>query len=323
MAQNNLELADFLKRARGKSDPTRAGLPPDGRVRRVPGLQREEVALLAGVSSDYYARLEQGRRIVPSPAVVQAIGRALGLDAAGQAHLEDLIGTGTAPVRRRPATVQRLRPGVHQLFDSLVGVPALALGRRTDILAANRMAKALFTDFDAMPPQQRNYARWMFLDKDARVLFVDWEVQARAAVESLRLEVGRDPHDPATLALLAELRSQSAEFDQWWEEHRVYQRTHGSERLLQPLVGELTVEYETITLPGDRDTALFLYTAQADSPSRQALDLLASWALGPANADRRDGPGDAQLATQGMGLQRGTPERSGETPARPPVQPLA
>jgi transcriptional regulator with XRE-family HTH domain len=279
MAQNNRELADFLKRARGQSDPSRAGLPPDGRVRRVPGLRREEVALLAGVSTDYYARLEQGRRIVPSPAVVEAIGRALGLDAAGLAHLKDLIGTSTGPARRRPADVQRLRPGLYQLFDSLDGVPALALGRRTDVLAANRMAKALFTDFDDMPPPRRNYARWMFLAPDTRSLFVDWETQARAAVESLRLEVGRDPDDQATLSLVTELRTRSSEFDQWWAEHRVYQRTHGSKRLLHPLVGELTVEYETVTLPGDPDTALFLYTAEAGSASRQALDLLASWTL--------------------------------------------
>ncbi|MEV6012076.1 helix-turn-helix transcriptional regulator [Streptomyces sp. NPDC051976] len=281
MAENNRELADFLKRARAQSDPSRAGLPPDGRVRRVPGLRREEVALLAGVSTDYYSRLEQGRRIVPSSSVIEAIGRALDLDAAGLAHLKDLIGTSANPNRRRPAAVQRLRPGVHQLFDSLAGVPALALGRRTDVLAANRMAKALFTDFDAMPPQQRNYARWLFLDMDTRTLFVDWEVQARAAVESLRLEVGRDPDDPATLSLIAELRTESPEFDQWWEEHRVYQRTHGSKRLLHPLVGELTVEYETIILPGDSDVALFVYTAPAASASQQALDLLASWTLTP------------------------------------------
>ncbi|MDQ0779645.1 transcriptional regulator with XRE-family HTH domain [Streptomyces aurantiacus] len=279
MAQNNRELADFLKRARSQSDPSRAGLPPDGRVRRVPGLRREEVALLAGVSTDYYARLEQGRRIVPSPAVVEAIGRALGLDVAGQAHLKDLIGSRTGPARRRPADVQRLRPGLYQLFDSLDGVPALALGRRTDVLAANRMAKALFTDFDAMPPPQRNYARWMFLAPETRSLFVNWETQARVAVESLRLEVGRNPDDQATLSLVTELRTRSSEFDRWWEEHRVYQRTHGSKRLLHPLVGELTVEYETVALPGDPDTALFLYTAEAGSASKQALDLLASWTL--------------------------------------------
>ncbi|MEU3305141.1 helix-turn-helix transcriptional regulator [Streptomyces sp. NPDC006678] len=279
MASPNRELADFLKRARAQCDPARAGLPPDGRVRRVPGLRREEVARLAGVSADYYARLEQGRRITPSPAVVEAIGHALGLDAASQAHLNDLIGTTTAPARRRTPSVQRLRPGLHQLLECLDGSPALILGRRTDVLGANRMAKALFTDFDAMPPGERNYARWLFLDQDARALFIDWEIQARAAVENLRLDAGRDSGDQATQELIAELRERSDDFDHWWQQHRVHQRTHGSKRLLHPLVGQLTVEYETLTLPGDSETALFLYTTEAASASRQALDLLASWTL--------------------------------------------
>ncbi|KAA9375813.1 helix-turn-helix domain-containing protein [Microbispora cellulosiformans] len=276
MAGTNRELADFLRRARGQVDPSRAGLPPDGRVRRVPGLRREEVALLAGVSTDYYARLEQGRRIVPSTAVVEAIGRALGLDDAGRAYLHDLVGMTAAPVRRRSRGVQRVRPGLYQLLDALDGEPALVLGRRTDVLAANAMAKALFTDFDRMPPGQRNYARWMFLD-DARSLFVDWEVQARAAVESLRLDAGRDPDDQATVALIADLREHSREFAHWWEQHRVHQRTHGSKRLRHPLVGELTVEYETLSLPGDPETTLFVYTAEPGSSSKRALDLLASW----------------------------------------------
>ena len=286
MSETNRELADFLRRARGQVDPSRAGLPPDGRVRRVPGLRREEVALLAGVSTDYYARLEQGRRITPSPAVLDAIGRALGLDIAGRAHLEDLIGLTAARAHRRARSVQRLRPGLYQLLDSLDGEPALVLGRRSDVLASNRMARALFTDFDRLPPPQRNYARWMFLDEDARSLFVDWQDQARAAVESLRLDVGRDPDDAATAALIAELREHSREFDQWWEQHRVHQRTHGSKRLHHCLVGDLTVEYETLTPPGDPDTTLFLYTTEPGSPSRRAMDLLASWtATGPGTDD--------------------------------------
>ncbi|GAA2907175.1 helix-turn-helix transcriptional regulator [Streptomyces erythrogriseus] len=281
MAETNRELADFLRRARAQVDPSRAGLPPDSRARRVPGLRREEVALLAGVSTDYYTRLEQGRRITPSPAVVEALGRALDLDEAGRAHLQDLFGL-TAPSARgsrRPPAVQRLRPGLHQLIDALDGEPALVLGRRTDILAANRMARALFADFERKPRPERNYARWMFLDEAARDLFTDWEDQARTAVESLRLEVGRDPHDRATTELIAELRERSADFDRWWEQHRVHQRTHGSKRLRHPLVGDLTVAYETLTLPGDPDTTLFVYTCEAGSPSRRALDLLAGWTL--------------------------------------------
>lgn len=277
--RRNTELADFLRRARSQCDPTRAGLPADARVRRVPGLRREEVALLAGVSTDYYARLEQGRHIVPSPAVVDAVGRALGLDAAGQAHLVDLVGLPAGGSPSRSAAVQRVRPGLYQLLDALDGEPVLVLGRRSQVLAQNRMAKALYTDFERLPAPTRNYARWMLLDDLPRTLFVDWEVQARAAVESLRLEAGNAPADRATAELVAELRAQSPEFSRWWDEHRVYQRTHGSKRLRHPVVGDLTVEYETLVLPDDPSTTLFVYTTEANSPSRRAMDLLASWSL--------------------------------------------
>ncbi|MCC3653379.1 helix-turn-helix transcriptional regulator [Streptomyces sp. S07_1.15] len=279
MPEKNTELADFLRRARSQCDASRAGLPADGRVRRVPGLRREEVAFLAGVSTDYYTRLEQGRRIVPSPSVVDAVGRALGLDRAGRAHLADLIGPEAAAARPRTRPVQRVRPGLYQLLDALGDVPALVLGRRADVLAQNRLGKALFTDFERFPASRRNYARWMFLDDAARSLFVDWEEQARAAVENLRLEAGADPADRATIDLIAELREAGPEFALWWDEHRVYQRTHGSKRLRHPVVGDLTVEYETLTLPGDPDTTLFVYSAEANSPSQRALSLLASWSL--------------------------------------------
>ncbi|WP_234346185.1 transcriptional regulator [Streptomyces sp. NRRL F-5755] len=194
-------------------------------------------------------------------------------------YLHTLVGVTAAPSRRHSRGARRLRPGLHQLIDALDGEPVLVLGRRSDVLAANRMAKALFTDFDQIPVRHRNYARWMFLGEEPRSLFVDWEDQARAAVESLRLEAGRDADDQATNGLIAELREKSTEFDHWWEEHRVHQRTHGSKRLHHALVGELTVEYETLTLPGDPDTTLFVYTAEPGSSSGQALDLLAMWTL--------------------------------------------
>lgn len=276
MADTNRDLADFLKRARSAVDPARAGLPADGRIRRVPGLRREEVALLAGVSTDYYTRLEQGRRITPSTAVLDAIARALDLDATGRAHLGHLVG---APAVRRkvPRPVQRVRPGLYQLLDSLDNSPAMILGRRTDVLATNHAARVLFADFDAMPPPERNYARWMFTTELARNLFLDWEVQARSAVENLRLDVGNDPNDPAAEKLVAELSSVSEEFRTWWSEHRVFQRTYGTKRLHHPVVGELSVDFETFTMPGDADQALFVYTTQAGTPSRDALKLLLSW----------------------------------------------
>jgi len=279
MAEVNHELADFLRRARSERDPLRAGLPADGRVRRVPGLRREEVALLAGVSTDYYTRLEQGRPIAPSNGVLDAVARALDLDEVSRAYLEHLVrvrrsrsGTG------RSATVQRVRPGLYQFLDSLGTQPAMVLGRRTDVLATNRMGRALLAEFDSMPARERNYARWMLLSERARELFVDWEVQARSAVEALRFDAGNRPDDRGVRELVVDLSERSAEFRQWWSQHRVYQRTFGSKRLRHPIVGELTVEYESFTMPADPEQILFIFTAQAGTASGEALSLLASWA---------------------------------------------
>ncbi|MEV6899172.1 helix-turn-helix transcriptional regulator [Amycolatopsis sp. NPDC051372] len=274
MPEKNRELADFLRRARSQCDPARPGLPTDSRIRRVPGLRREEVALLAGISTDYYTRLEQG--IVPSPVVLEGLARALNLDAAGRAHLEDLVGPGN---RARPGTVQRVRPGRAWLLAAFDSHPTLLLGRSTDVLAANLMARALFADFDAIPPGERNYARWMFLAEDARALFADWEVQARAVVDGLRLENGADSRDRGTVALITDLREQSAEFEQWWDEHRVYRRAPRAIRLRHPVVGDLTVDCETFTPAGDPETTLYVYTAEPGSPSQSTLNLLGSWAL--------------------------------------------
>ncbi|WP_308191601.1 helix-turn-helix transcriptional regulator [Gordonia liuliyuniae] len=249
---------------------------PDGRVRRVPGLRREEVALLAGVSTDYYTRLEQGRHITPSNQVVDALIRALGLDSAGQAYLRALVSTvGTGPVRSRTA-VQRVRPALRQTLDSLDN-PAIVLGRRTDVLASNTLAKALFADFDAMPPRHRNYARWILLDAQAHTLFLDWEQQARNAVESLRLDAAATTGEPGVQQLIGELSLASPEFRLWWSEHRVHQRTHGTKRLQHPIVGPLDVHFETLNLPGDNQQSLYLYSAEPGSPSENALKLLGSW----------------------------------------------
>jgi transcriptional regulator with XRE-family HTH domain len=283
MMDRNRELSDFLRRARTKADPERAGLPPDGRVRRVPGLRREEVALLAGVSTDYYTRLEQGRRITPSESVINGIARALGLDSAGRAHLTHLI-RATDHRGRRPTTVQRVRPGLHLLLETFPSHPAMILGRRTDVLACNRLARLLFIDFEAMRPRERNYSRWMFLDDSARRLFIDWEEHARNCVESLRLETGRSVDDEGAMALVTELRERSPEFRAWWDDHGVHQRTYGEKRLRHPLVGELTVHYETFTMPGDADQSLFVYTTEPASPSTEALAALAHREVSPSSA---------------------------------------
>ncbi|NUP53815.1 MAG: helix-turn-helix domain-containing protein [Catenulispora sp.] len=282
MSERNQELADFLRRARSKVDPARTGLPADGRVRRVPGLRREEVAQLAQVSADYYTRLEQGRRISPSPTVVDAIARALALDEAGHAHLRHLIGgSGHAARPRTPVRVQRPRPGLVQLLDALDGVAGMVLGRRTDVLATNRLARTLLTDFDRLPARDRNYARWMFLSGSSRERLVDWDIQARAVVENLRLDAGRDPRDPGVQELVGELSIASPQFATWWQAHRVYQRTYGDKRFHHPVVGDFTLQYESLTLPGDADQTLFLYSAEPGTPHREALDLLASWTLTP------------------------------------------
>ena len=289
MSEMNRELADFLRRARAKADPGRSGLPADDRVRRVAGLRREEVARLARVSTDYYTRLEQGRPITPSAGVVDAIARALELDDAGRAHLLQLLG-GAPALGRRPEPVQRARPGLHQLLESLETHPAMILGRRTEVLATTRLARALIADFDAMPAKHRNYARWMFLDEGARERLVDWDEQARTVVENLRLELGRVAGDPGAAALVDELAAASPEFAAWWEQHGVDQRTHGTKRFRHPLVGELTVHYETLTMPGDPGQTLFVYTTEPGTRSREAMDLLTSWTLDPRR-DRRSAIG--------------------------------
>ena len=279
MSSLNRELADFLRKARSRVAPSIAALPSDPRVRRVPGLRREEVAYLAGVSSAYYTRLEQGRRITPSPAVVDAIAQALQLDEAERSHLRVLVGRGQADRARTPS-VQRARPSLLQFVDSL-DAPALVLGRRAEVLAVNAMAAALFCDFLNRPARERNYAAWLLLSDEARQLFVDWDVQARAAVESLRLELAQDPDDRAAADLVAALAGSSPEFRRWWEEHGVHRRTHGTKRLDHPVVGRLDVQFESLSLPGDTGQTLYVYSTEAGSSSRAALDLLASWTLAP------------------------------------------
>ncbi|WP_193106690.1 helix-turn-helix domain-containing protein [Brachybacterium sp. FME24] len=287
MTDPHRDLGDFLRRARAARDPQDTGLLPDGRIRRVSGLRREEVALLAGVSTDYYTRLEQGRHIVPSTQVLDALTRALGLDVAGRRYVDDVIATVRRPVPRARPTVQRVRPGLHQLLDSFTTQPALVLGHRTDVLASNALARALFADFRVMPAKHRNYARWLLLDDRARDLFLDWEQQARNAVESLRLEAAATPNDEATHHLIGELSLASPEFRSWWSQHQVHLRTHGTKRLHHPQVGEIDVQFESLTLPGDTRQTLYVYTTEPGSTSQDALTLLASLAQPPAsNAPR-------------------------------------
>ncbi|GAB2634119.1 helix-turn-helix transcriptional regulator [Nocardia goodfellowii] len=282
--EHNAELKEFLRsrRARLNIDDMRIG--GTGGVRRVPGLRREEVAQLAGVSVDYYSRLEQGRNLNVSDEVLDAVARALRLDDTERSHLFRIARTGTRRTRRRPpARVQRVRPGVRRILETLDDVtPAFVFGRRMDILATNHLARALMTDFEALAPRDRNMLRYCFLDESARELYVDWEEVARDNVGVLRLDAGRHPDDPLLAELVGELSIKSPEFRRWWADHNVRERSFGTKRYHHPLVGDLTIDYESVTLPGDPDQTLCIYTAEAGSSSETALQLLANWSASTA-----------------------------------------
>lgn len=283
---HNAELKEFLRtrRARLRVDDVEIG--GTSRVRRVPGLRREEVAQLAGVSVDYYSRLEQGRHLNVSDEVLDAVARALRLDEVERSYLFQIARTNTRRARRRPAPVQRVRPGIRRVLETLDDVtPAFVFGRRMDVLAANRLARALIGDFEALPPRERNLLRFTFLDESARELYTDWEEVARDNVAILRLDAGRHPDDPLLTELVGELAVKSEEFRRWWADHNVRERTHGIKRYHHPLVGDLTVNYESVAVLGDPDQTLCIYTAEPGSPSETALRLLANWTGTPSTAE--------------------------------------
>src|SRR5262245_943878 len=214
------ELAEFLHSRRARISPEEAGVVPYGGRRRVSGLRREEVAHLAGVSVDYYVRLEQGRTENVSEAVIDAVARALRLDPQERDHLVRL----TRPTRgaRRPAPPQRVRPQLRQFLEAMTDVAAFVVGRRTDVLAANRLGAALLTDFDTLPPRQRNFARWFFSDEAAAAeMWLDWPAKAGDLVAFLHIDAGRHPNDPALAELVGELSMCSQTFRQLWAEHPV------------------------------------------------------------------------------------------------------
>ncbi|ORB62344.1 helix-turn-helix transcriptional regulator [Mycolicibacterium tusciae] len=277
--EHNAELRDFLRTRRARLNVDDVDVGGTGRRRRVPGLRREEVAALAGVSVDYYSRLEQGRHLNVSDEVLDAVARALRLDDTERAYLFRIAKTNPRrPRRRAPAPVQRVRPGVRRILETLDDVtPAFVFGRRMDVLAANKLARALLTDFEALPPRERNLLRYTFLDESTQELFVDWEEVAKDNVGTLRLDAGRHPDDPLLMELVGELSVKSPEFRRFWADHNVRERTHGTKRYHHPLVGDLTLQYESVALLGDPDQTLCLYTAEAASPSETALRLLANW----------------------------------------------
>lgn len=279
------ELSEFLRTRRAKLQPQDVGLPEFGRARRVPGLRREELAQLAGVSVAYYTRLEQGNGRNVSAEVLDAIARALRLTDTEHAHLTHLASPARHKKKRRPARVQRVRTGLLYLLDSMDGIPAYVTGARSDILAWNPMAAAVFGDWGALSPGERNWARLVFLSPGYRDLFVKWDAKASDMVSYLRLYAGCHPDDPELSALVGELSVKSDEFRRLWATHNVKEKGHGVKLLRHPLAGDLTLSYETLNLPDDEEQHLVTYHAEPGSESAQALRLLASWGADAGRAD--------------------------------------
>jgi len=279
---NGTEIRDFLVSRRARITPEQAGQPAYGGNRRVAGLRREEVALLAGVSIDYYVRLERGRAPGASESVLDGIARALQLDEAERAHLFDLArAAGGAPAAarapRRPAA-QQVRPSVRRILDAMTTTPAYVRNARLDILAANRLAAALFAPILTGPAQPANNARFLFLDPAAPAFYPDWERQAQDVVAMLRTEAGHTPHDKALSNLIGELSTRSENFRTWWAAHNVRFHRTGTKRFHHPVVGDLTLTYEALDLAADSGLRISAYTAEPGTPSDDALKLLATWA---------------------------------------------
>ena len=243
------ELTEFLRSCRARRRPEDLGLTPVAGRRRVPGLRREELAQAAALSVDYYVRLEQGRLRNPSESVVDAVATALDLDEAERRHLHNL-----ARPRRAQPTSPVVRPVLQALLDA-ADVPAAIYGRRGEVLAWNALVAALVTDFGALPPQERSMPRLVFLNPEVASRYVDWEDKARGLVAQLRMATGVDPDDADLAALVGELSVKSPDFVRLWAGHRVKEKCRGSHRYRHPIVGELTLHYESFRLPDgpDRD----------------------------------------------------------------------
>lgn len=281
------DIREFLTSRRDRITPADAGLPIFGTNRRVKGLRREEVAMLAGISVEYYTRLERGNATGVSEDVLDGVARALQLDEAERAHLFHLVRTAstTRPPRRRPAQ-ERVRPSVLQILDSMTNTAAYVRNGRLDILAANRLGQALYADVFADPSQPPNTARFLFLNPRAPEFYVDWDTIAHDAVAILRAEAGRDPHDRRLSDLIGELATRSEEFRVRWAAHNVKFHRTGTKRLHHPVVGDLTLTYEALDLPADGGQRIVVYTAEPRSPSHDAMQLLASWATSPVETEQ-------------------------------------
>lgn len=272
------EVREFLSARRGRITPDRAGLPTWGGHRRVPGLRREEVALLAGVSVDYYTRLERGDLSGASDVVLDALARALQLDEAETAHLFDLARTANASPRARTPRrrTDAVRPSIQRLLDAMTEAPAILRNNHFDYVAANRLARALYAPVFASPAP--NSARFAFLDPGAPDFYVDYDAVARELVATMRGEAGRNPFDKRLTDLVGELSTRSELFRALWAAHEVRYHRSGVKKLRHPIVGDLELTYEAFELPADPGLILSTYTAEPGTASADGLRMLASWA---------------------------------------------
>jgi transcriptional regulator with XRE-family HTH domain len=275
------DLGEFLTSRRAKVTPQQAGLPDFGGRRRVPGLRREEVALIAGMSAEYYKRIERGNATGASEAVIDGISRALKLDDAEHAHLYDLIraaNAGTHPQRRRQTRKAQLSPGMQQTIDAMSTVPVFVQNGRLDAVATNSLGRALFSVMfeDARPPV--NAARFVFLDPRAQDFYQDWEANTRQIVAILRAEAGRSPSDRQLSDLVGELSTRSDLFRKLWGSHDVRQHGTGTKSIHHPVVGDLDLTYQGMDLSSDPGLQMLVFSAEPGSASHDGLQLLANWA---------------------------------------------
>ncbi|WP_350275435.1 helix-turn-helix transcriptional regulator [Kribbella sp. HUAS MG21] len=266
------ELGEFLRSRRAALEPAQVGLPDDGRLRRVPGLRREELAQLAHVSVDYIVRLEQGRTRRVSRPVLDALADALRLAADEREYLFTVADVAPAPARR--PSLPDVAPQLRQLLDRMYDVPAMVLHRGMAVLAWNQGAAGLLTDFGALPLEHRNLIRLTFLDERVRALYDDWPRAARECVAVLRMEAGRTPHDPAITSLVGELSVRDADFRTWWATHQVRGPRQLTKTYNHPTAGRLTLDVQQFTVDTHPEQLLVAYTAEPGSPSYDALRFL-------------------------------------------------
>ena len=272
------DVKEFLTSRRAKITPQQVGLPV-GRKRRVPGLRRTEVATLAGMSVEYYSRLERGNLAGVSEEVLEALARALELDEAERAHLHDLArAAASRPVPRKRAQSETVRQSLQATLDAITSAPAVINNGRGDMVAANALARALFSEmFVHSSRRPVNNARFVFLDPRATNFYRDWSKAANDTVATLRTQAGRDPYDRALSDLVGELSTQSEEFRIRWAAHNVRQHYAGTKRVRHPTVGDIDLTYDVFDVATESDLRLVVYTTQPGSTSEDALRLLSSW----------------------------------------------